>query len=597
MTALAVLMFCDVYAQKEDPLELFIYSSPYGQWTFYTGRKDVKTGKIVIPAIYDRLEYAGEGLFLAEMDNKNGFINTKGQIVIPLKYSWANVFSEGLASVRLNDKWGFINKTGAVVIPFKYEDAGVYNQGLAGVKVNGKYGFINKTGALVIPAIYDEVADFRHGVSIVKSNSQKGVINKTGKVIIPLGDYEIKYFDATKFIVTKGRLSGVMDRQGNWVLPMEYNSIGYFDEFFLADAKLCAIRKGEYYGLITRDCQFALQPEIEKLDQIFTGIYKLTRNNPAGWQEVALYKASSGKLISDYIYDDIGRYSEGYAAYMRDGKVGYLDTNGVEVIPPVYMNGWEFSNGFAMIEDDYGMALIDKNNRMVTDHYDHILILKNSCYAVNTGGMLDKDNNVTGGKFGVLDQNLKPIAEVGYDQMTDFNDYGILFLIRNAQLVILDTNGTIRVVPQVKDIADFSDGLAAVRWDTTPGDDSDFEQLKWGFMNTRGELVIETKFDEGYNFSDGVAFVSIDDQYMLINKTGKVLLTMEAYSDFQSEFSNNRAYVKKDDKYGYIDNTGKLVLPCIYDYASPFKEGQAEVGFINTNLIINTTGQILRNFY
>jgi hypothetical protein len=597
LTAFAVLMICDLNAQNTNQLESVIYTSHYDHWNFYVGRKDVKTGKIVIPPVYDQLEDSKDGLILAGMNDKYGYINAKGQVIIPLKYSWGLSFSEGLAAVRLNEKWGFIGKTGAVVISLKYEDAAPFSQGLASVKLNGKYGFINKTGAMVIPAIYDKATNFQHGVSIVVSSVRKGVIDKSGKMIIPFGDYDIKYFDATKFIITSGNLSGVMDRQGNWVLPMEYRYIEGFAEFYQADYKVCRISKGSNSGLITRECQFVLQPEIEKLEYTYhKGIYKLMKINANGAYECALFKLAAGKLVSDYIYDDIGKYSEGFAAFVRDGLVGFLDTNGVEVVPPVYLRAWEFKDGYAMIEDDLGMALIDKNFRMVTDHYDHIIGLQNNCYAVNVGGSLDKDNNVTGGKFGVLDRNLKPIAEVSYDQMTDFNKYGILFLIRNAQLVILDTNGAISVVPQVKDIAEFSDGLAAVRWDTTPGDDSDFELLKWGFMNTKGDLVIDPRFDEGYSFSDGVAFVSLNEQYVLINKTGKVLLSMDNYADFQTEFSDKRAWVKKDDKYGYIDNTGKLVLPCVYDYASPFKEGQAEVGKDDADLIISTTGLSLRKF-
>ena len=74
-----------------------------------------KNKKIVIPI---RFEHAfpfsrkSGGLALVMVNDKVGFIDTKGNMVIPAIYDYANDFSEGLAYVKVNDERGYIDKRG-----------------------------------------------------------------------------------------------------------------------------------------------------------------------------------------------------------------------------------------------------------------------------------------------------------------------------------------------------------------------------------------------------------------------------------------------------------------------------------------------------
>ena len=52
-----------------------------------------------------------------------------------------------------------------------------------------------------------------------------------------------------------------------------------------------------------------------------------------------LYK--EGKMITDFIYDECGSVSEGIIAVKKDGKWGYIDEEGTEVIPIEYDASWE----------------------------------------------------------------------------------------------------------------------------------------------------------------------------------------------------------------------------------------------------------------
>jgi hypothetical protein len=110
------------------------------------GYKD-NDGKIIIPAIYDYVDYFSEGLANVKQNGKMGFIDKTGDIVIPLQYDGAASFSEGLAVVRLSGKMGFIDKTGKIIIPLQYYLAYPFMNGKARVELKPrKHFFIDKNG-------------------------------------------------------------------------------------------------------------------------------------------------------------------------------------------------------------------------------------------------------------------------------------------------------------------------------------------------------------------------------------------------------------------------------------------------------------------
>lgn len=42
----------------------------------------------------------------------------------------------------------------------------------------------------------------------------------------------------------------------------------------------------------------------------------------------------------------------------------------------------------------------------------------------------------------------------------------------------------------------------------------------WGYINTKGEYVVEPKFDNANSFSDGIAWIKIDGKIGYINTKG-----------------------------------------------------------------------------
>jgi hypothetical protein len=122
---------------------------------------------------------------------------------------------------------------------------------------------------------------------------------------------------------------------------------------------------------------------------------------------------------------------------------------------------------------------------------------------------------------------------------------------------------------------------------------------KWGYINSAANMVIEPRFSEAEDFSEGLAAVAMYDtdektgavtkeRWGFIDEAGKIVINL-AY-DKVEVFSEGRAVVMKDGMYGYINRSGEEVIPLIYEEAAAFHAGLACVKWQGKNGFIDTEG-------
>jgi len=129
---------------------------------------------------YDFLEYAGEGLIIAQRDGVSGYLDGNGGVAIPFEFAVAGRFFDGLAAVA-NDQWlaGYVNPRGEKITPIEFESAGDFSEGRAAVQMGGLFGFIDTQGDVAIPFMYDEVRGFIGGVAIGFENFGRSAVRVT----------------------------------------------------------------------------------------------------------------------------------------------------------------------------------------------------------------------------------------------------------------------------------------------------------------------------------------------------------------------------------------------------------------------------------
>ena len=149
-------------------------------------------------------------------------------------------------------------------------------------------------------------------------------------------------------------------------------------------------------------------------------------------------------------------------------------------------------------------------------------------------------------------------------------------------------HGKLVIPAKYDDAYDFHEGLAEVRLG-----------YKWGFIDKPGKMVIPNIYDDVGPFSEGLAPVYLDNKWGFIDKTGKMVIP-NIYDDVRgsnisTSFYKGLAPVKLDGKWGFIDKTGKMVIPNIYEYLNYVTlRGLAKVKLNGKKVTIDKTGKIVK---
>jgi hypothetical protein len=104
----------------------------------------------------------------------------------------------------------------------------------------------------------------------------------------------------------------------------------------------------------------------------------------------------------------------------------------------------------------------------------------------------------------------------------------------------------------------------------------------YGYIDRDGNVVIEPRFNGAYEFSEGLAEVSIGSIRGYINKVGEVVI--EPRFESTLPFSEGLACVMEEEvhQYGYVDHNGDYVIEPKYPRAFSFSESLARIWTTNT---------------
>jgi hypothetical protein len=162
---------------------------------------------------------------------------------------------------------------------------------------------------------------------------------------------------------------------------------------------------------------------------------------------------------------------------------------------------------------------------------------------------------------------------------------------KNGLAGFIDADGKV-IIPPKFDVGwfaeeDFVEGLSPAR-----------SGHNWGFIDTKGNWVIEAKYKRVEHFADGLAFVTghregNDYHEAYIDKSGATIIDFPKGVWGAHPFSEGMAAVMLSliegtaaerlrdgfGKLGYIDRTGRLAIPYQFAAAGPFREGLAAVAF------------------
>lgn len=229
---------------------------------------------------------------------------------------------------------------------------------------------------------------------------------------------------------------------------------------------------------------------------------------------------------------------------MVGDKYGFMNSQGKIVIEPQFDEANDmFSEGLCFVKSGEKTGLIDSTGIIVVELDDSISYVYGfkdglSRYRSNTTsyGIINKDGRIIiSGINGTLEYDDNFIYTYHYNE----DDYTYM-------IIGLTSEKAYRIGDKYVHLGSYNEGLCPVE----VNDD------KWGYIDYTGKIVIDTIYDDAYNFSEGLAHVKKGTESWFINKKGEKVISAEK---ILSDFECNRAAVIKNGKKCLIDKTGKII--------------------------------------
>jgi len=402
-----------------------------------------------------------DGLACVKSCGRWGLINKHGKEITISKYSDEISFCEGMAIVRLAGKYGFIDMYGFEVVIPQYEEVFAFKEGLACVKLQNKYGYIDKKGKVVISIIFDKAVSFNEGLAIVKLNNKFGFIDNQGKVKISFKyDYAYSFNEGFANVEISGKF-GFIDKEGNEITKLQFDHVQSFKE------GLACVELNKKSGYIDKTGKVKIDL-IYYIANSFENCKAVVCNYNGEWKIIDKNGNDAFKLKREY--DWIKPFKEGLAQVKFEGKFGFIDFNGNEVLPVIYDYVDYFDDCFRASLNKLD-CLLDKNgNQLISFKYSFIHLLIEGVRKVGLNS-----------KYGFIDDKYQESIPIIYDDTHTFND-----------------------------------GLCGVKLED-----------KWGYINKQNEIVIPFIYDYAGDFYCGHGKIEINNKSAFINKNGEIVTPFE----------------------------------------------------------------------
>lgn len=305
---------------------------------------------------------------------KWGYINNKGDIIIKPKYDDAESFQEnGMAVVQEKKLYGLIDENGKYVVLPKYESISQFSEGRAVVIDKNSFKIIDETGRELTTKPYSFIGNFKEGRAVVSStdregNALYGYLDKGGKEVIPL-----KYQSANDFNLRKATVK-IKDNQyeligldGKTLRTFNYYFVGSIGDGFLPYQQ----KEGSKFGFIDEAGNVVIEPKFTNA-QTFTEGRSIVNVSEDYSNSYGLID-KKGNYILKPQYNDINLLGENRVAVgvaidkakpYLGSKYAIADTNGKFLTDFIYNGVLSYKNGFASAYDDKYTFFIDKSGKM-----------------------------------------------------------------------------------------------------------------------------------------------------------------------------------------------------------------------------------------
>lgn len=403
------------------------------------------------------------------------------------------MYVEGIQTTREGDLYGFRHKNGTVLTPNIYRHVDQFYNGYCHVWVDDTTvalapgeeppllaGLIDSTGREIIPCIYHGVDHPSSGRILVAKEGFFGYADLQGNIVIP-----IQFRDASPFIQNRAAVGIIVDSfflfytfidtLGHQLFPPVYQNARPFIDGF------ATVRLYDRWGIIDTLGNEVIPNVYEAITLPDHGT--LFAGDSLNLALFNLNSQSPSLPLTKPVYYPVTHVADGRIGVSRNGKEGFLDLQGNEVIPCEYDEIGLFRQGRAFVRKGDLCGIIDTLGHIILPLEYH-------------------------------DRTPKGMKYVYYDSLA--------LVEQNGRLGFVDLDGRFVVPLVLEEAYQFSEGLAGVRKDG-----------HWGYVDTHGDLYLPLIFDIVAPFQWGRADVYFQGKPYTIDRQGRCVRNCNGIVSFR----------------------------------------------------------------
>ncbi len=452
------------------------------------------------------------------------------------------LFSKNALLIKSDTGSGLMSTQGKQLSKFYYSEIKNENAILLAKRENSIVLFpITKGHPNTKLMAVDNIEGISKNLFISNKSSKFGVYDCSKSRYIIAPDFDDIKFSKNCFIVEKNNKKGLFDIQGKQIVPLMYDKI-------LPDTL-------NYFK--TCNTNVSSHQQLENL-KFVDDKWGLVDGN--------------GKIIIPNEFVDIGKYALGYFAVKKSDFFEFYSTNDNIIVAIKFKNILPTNKKFAPVQVGFYWGVInDMLQWKIPPSYSEILPISDSIWILkkskNMSFYLPYKNEIispsyeeiittSGGYFkiinngliGLLSPKLQPIIPAIYTKIKVFEKDNIILTNKLNYYSIFYMNGNLKVRMHYtfEKYLDYVEGLAQVQ-----------HKGKWGFVNTDGQIVVSTQYDECKDFSNGKAEVRIGNKWGYVSATEKLIVS--PYYDETKKYNIGSGCVRKGTFWGFVDALGKEV--------------------------------------
>ena len=235
-------------------------------------------------------------------------------------------------------------------------------------------------------------------------------------------------------------------------------------------------------------------------------------------------------------------FSDGMARISINNLIGYINTKGKIIVPPIYDKGGIFTQGLAPVISKKHNFIGYINNigeRVLSLDYDAL------------GNFHENRAWVIKNKFfGVINMKGKLITPLKFLLINDYhNGLAKALSTENHLFGYINKSGHWQILPKYYRTGDFAE-KRAIFYST--------KEKLYGYINIYGQIIIPPKFIEGGDFHSHRAWVKTKKRLSYINRYGK-FITNRNFIKAYNFYNYLAPIITANKKNGYINRYGKIV--------------------------------------